>query len=511
MNIVFDKETCHNLAIALEKEWLETNGIGGYASSTITGTNTRRYHGLLMSATRPPLGRVLMLSKLEETLFFDTAEYALSTNIYPNTVYPEGYKNQVRFSLAPFPVFYYHFNGVEITKTVFMIYGKNTTVITYQINTRNETINSSFLRIRFLIAFRDYHSLTHENSDINTRYTRLHNGICLQPYKPLPPMYIFSNTTKQDRTSFWYKNMEYSKETERGMEAHEDHYSPFALEFCLNKDAFCYIVATTDPYESTDVAKLMNSEIARRNSLKTKSLSFSFPLIKNTGDVAERLIDRLLYTADSFLVKREGDTRSIIAGYHWFGDWGRDTMISLPGITLVTGRFREAKDILFSYARFVDKGMIPNRFPDNSELPEYNTVDASLWYIYAVYQYFLYTKDIETIKKGFFPVLDEIIQYYQRGTRYNIQMDSDGLISAGEEGVQLTWMDAKAGDWVVTPRSGKAVEINALWYNALMTMSFFSDKLNLEQESIRYKTLGEQVNKSFDKAFWNQKGSYLYD
>ena len=229
------------------------------------------------------------------------------------------------------------------------------------------------------------------------------------------------------------------------------------------------------------------------------------------GDKLLQLCESLLSVSDSFIVKRESDKKSIIAGYHWFGDWGRDTMISLPGLTLVQGRFEDAREILLSYAQYVSKGMIPNRFPDYGETPEYNTVDASLWYIQAVYQYLRFAKDLVTVRKDLYGVLKEIIEHYQKGTRYNIHMDSDGLIYAGVEGVQLTWMDAKVGDWVVTPRIGKAVEINALWYNALKIMSFLAREMDLSNESKDYTVLAENVSKSFNDAFWFDEGQYLYD
>ena len=489
MTIVFNKDICHDLSKATEKEWLETNGIGGYASSTIIGANTRRYHGLLMAATRPPLGRTLLLSKLEEFLCINGEEFPLSENIYPNAIYPEGHKNLSQFSLNPFPTFDYSMNGIHIKKIVFMVHGENTTVILYKIKCDGKQPFALTLKVRFLVAFRDYHWLTHENPAFKTAYQSLaNNGIRLQPYDTLPPLYLFHNAGAMDNTSFWYKNMEYTKEIERGLESHEDHFSPFALHFELNLDKDFYIAASTKEYEEINTLELFSKELKRRqreagslkldtnNSMLVQACSLNQNvLVQSTrsnqqkggrvleagGDKLLRLCNSLLSVSDSFIVKRESDKKSIIAGYHWFGDWGRDTMISLPGLTLVQGRFEDAREILLSFAQYVSKGMIPNRFPDYGETPEYNTVDASLWYIQAVYQYLLFAKDLNTIRKDLFGVLKEIIEHYQKGTRYNIHMDSDGLIYAGVAGVQLTWMDAKVGDWVVTPRMGKDVEINA--------------------------------------------------
>lgn len=539
MEISFDKEVCSNISCAIEKEWLITNGIGGYASSSIIGTNTRRYHGLLMAAIKPPLGRTLLLSKLEETLCMDDKEYPLSTNIYHGAVYPDGYRNLVQFSLRPFPTYEYCVNGVHIEKTIFMVHGENTTVILYRTNYRGERTfgHSLFLKARVMVAFRDYHWLTRENPTFRTDYTILENGVRLQPYDSLPPMHVFHNAARMDKTQFWYKNMEYPKEIERGLDAHEDHFCPFALHFDLNKGMDCYVVATTKEYNTLDVFGLLNKETDRREcicsnriippfiSLNPALLKRDAPLVQPAGssqqngervleeggDKSLLLCESLLSVSDNFIVKREGDKKSIIAGYHWFGDWGRDAMISLPGLTLVQGRFEDARKILLSYAQYVSKGMIPNRFPDYGETPEYNTVDASLWFIHTVYQYLRFAKDLNTIRKDLFGVLKEIIGYYQKGTRYNIHMDSDGLIYAGVAGVQLTWMDAKVGDWVVTPRIGKAVEINALWYNALEIMSFLAREIDLNNESRDYNNLAQKVSKSCNDAFWFDEGQYLYD
>jgi len=564
MTIVFNKDICHDLSKSTEKEWLETNGIGGYASSTIIGANTRRYHGLLMAATRPPLGRTLLLSKLEEYLCINGKEYPLSTNIYPNTIYPEGYKNLVQFSLNPIPTFEYSVNGIDIKKIVFMVHGENTTIVLYQVNCSGERPLALTLKVRVMVAFRDYHGLTHENQACKADYKILTNGgVRLQPYENLLPMYLFHNAQTMDNASFWYKNMEYPRENERGLESHEDHFSPFALHFDLNKGKDCHIVVSTNEFDTLDVFELLNKETALRKKedrgLKLDASDFSLQppasaleppqgevknitklcksmlvqtcslnqnvLVQSTrlnqqnggreleggGDKQSRLCGTLLSASDSFIVKRETDKKSIIAGYHWFGDWGRDTMISLPGLTLVQGRFEDAREILLSFAQYVSKGMIPNRFPDHGETPEYNTVDASLWYIQAVYQYLRFAKDLNTIRKDLFGVLKEIIEYYQKETRYNIHMDSDGLIYAGAKGVQLTWMDAKVGDWVVTPRMGKAVEINALWYNALKIMTFLGREMDLSGESKDYNNLAQKVSKSFNDAFWIEEGQYLYD
>ena len=543
--ISFDKNVCTNLSQAAEKEWLETNGIGGYASSTITGANTRRYHGLLMAATKPPLGRILTLSKLEESLSVGEDQFPLSTNFYPNAIYPEGYKNLVQFDLSPVPTFTYRIHSITIEKSVFMVYGENTTVIRYRISASGEASAAPLLlKVRVLIVFRDDHWLTHENQALNARYEPTPHGVGLRPYEGLQPLYLFHNAQSIDKDFFWYKNMEYPKEIERGLEANEDHFSPFALNFDVSGGTEFFVVASLHLRNEVDVSALFNGEVKRRAGLRLPqpaqnpiaSSSSSATLnhsnekvsgvpvsrsevvvekaahkgeskeIKHTG-----ALDALLLAAHSFIVKRGSNKKSMIAGYPWFGDWGRDTMISLPGLTLVQGRFDDAREILLTYAQFVDMGMIPNRFPDYGETPEYNTVDASLWYIHAVYQYLCFAKDLKTIRTDLYGVMKEIVEWYKKGTRYNIGMDSDGLIHAGVEGIQLTWMDAKVCDWVVTPRIGKAVEINALWYNALKIMAFFAREMGLASELAEYNALSQKVGKSFLDAFWFSDGQYLFD
>lgn len=533
MTIVFNEDDCHDFSKAIEKEWLETNGIGGYASSTIIGANTRRYHGLLMAATRPPLGRTLLLSKVEEFLCKEGKEFPLSTNVYPHAVYPSGYHNLTRFSLTPFPTFHYSIDGIPVKKTVFMVHGENTTVILYQVDGRDKLPSALTMKVRVMVAFRDYHWLTWENPSFKTNYKILANGICLQPYDTLPPLYLYFHAQSMDTASFWYKNMEYPKEIERGMEAHEDYFSPCALHFDLHEETTCSLVASTKKYDTFNVFELLNKEADRRKNIllnyqgnqtehgeqgsgkgnRKKEYAHQTSDIKQSSprNNLAKLAESLLTASDSFIVKRGNSKKSIIAGYHWFGDWGRDTMISLTGLTLIQGRFEDARDILLSYARFVDKGMIPNRFPDYGETPEYNTVDASLWYIHAVYQYLRFAKDLKTIRKDLYGVLKEIIEYYRNGTRYNIHMDSDGLIYAGAEGVQLTWMDAKVGDSVVTPRRGKAVEINALWYNAVKILAFLAREMNLNEEGQQYTALTKKTSASFHDLFWFDEGQYLYD
>lgn len=494
--IRFGKEVCNDFQAAICREWIETNGLGGYASSTIIGTNTRRYHGLLVATTKPPLARMVILSKLEETLVLkDGSRYNFSCSQYPSVVHPEGYRYLEEFRLEPFPIFTYKVGDVVIEKVVFMVYGENTTVITYKVLNAPGYLE---LLVRPLIAARDYHWVSIENANFNKKVEHLEGFIRTKPYEESPIIYLAHNADRFEQSGYWYKTFEYQREKERGLEYHEDLYSPGELGFLLKQGEKAYIVASTEGRKMRSVEVLESSEVLRRSAIAD--------MVKSK----DRFAIQLAISADSFLIKRMDGLMSIVAGYHWFWDWGRDALISLPGLTLALGRFDEARSILTTFAKYCDQGMIPNRFPEEGRQPEYNTVDASLWFFWAAYKFLEYTGDYDFVEENILDSLEEIIQYYINGTRYEIKMDKDGLISTGDPGVQLTWMDAKVGEWPVTPRSGKAVEVNALWYNALRIMESICEKLKL-----RYKNecarLASLAKRSFELTFWNEAGGYMYD
>jgi predicted glycogen debranching enzyme len=494
--IRFGKEVCGDFQNAVGKEWIETNGLGGYASSTIIGTNTRRYHGLLVATTRPPLGRMVMLSKLEETAVLkDGSRYNLSCNTYPAVVHPEGYRYLEEFRLDPFPIFTYRIGDTVIEKAVFMVHGENTSVITYKILSSPAYLE---LLIRPLIAARDYHWISVENPNFNRSVESFDGYIKMKPYNESPIIYLANNADRFDPAGYWYKTFEYQREKERGLEYHEDLYSPGEFEFLVREGDKFYIVASTEGRKMRSVEVLESSEVLRRSEL-TAAVKSDDPLVVH-----------LARSADSFLVRRMDGFPTVVAGYHWFWDWGRDALISLPGLTLATGRFEAAKEILLTFAKHCDQGMIPNRFPEQAKEPEYNTVDASLWFFWAVHKFLEYTDDYDFVETHILDCLEEIIQYYINGTRYGIKMDRDGLISTAEADVQLTWMDAKVGEWIVTPRNGKAVEINALWYNALKIMEAICDKFGLKYKS-ECAHLAHLTKKSYDLVFWYEAGGYLYD
>src|SRR5215472_9869480 len=495
--IRFGEDVCRNLDSALRREWLETNGIGGFASGTINGCNTRRYHGLLVAATKPPVGRLVLLSKLEESLVVNGRVYELGTNRYPGVVHPEGFQFLTQFRLDPFPIFTFRVEGVEIEKKLFMAQGQDTTIIKYQLINAPSDAHVQ-LELRPLIAFRDYHSLTHENGAIDGRIDTQRELLRVSPYVGLPSLYLANDAVGIESTGHWYRNFEYDAEHERGLDFQEDLFNPCVLRFDFNQRPTATLVASTERQGVDAAEQYEQGEVVRRRQIAA------------LAPVKDDFITSLTSAADHYIVSR-GDQKSVIAGYHWFSDWGRDTMIALPGLALPTGRFDIARSILRTFAQHVDQGMLPNRFPDAGETPEYNTIDATLWFFEAVRAYHAYTGDLAFVQQELYPVLSDIINWHVRGTRYGIKLDAAGLLSSGEPGAQLTWMDAKVGDWVVTPRCGKPVEIQSLWYNAIRIMEDFAAHTADERARKRYNNMAALTKWSFNRLYWNEGGGYLYD
>ncbi len=491
--IQFDQESCRDLNVALTREWLETNGIGGFSSSTISGLNTRRYHGLLTAAMKPPVGRFVLLSKLEETLVVDGRRYELSANQYPGAIHPQGFNYQTGFRLDPFPTFSYEVEGVRLDKSVFMVQGENTTVVQYELErTAGSDQREISLEVRPLTAFRDYHSTTRENGVLNAHVESDPGLTTFRPYGDLPPLYLAHDPAEIDTNGFWYHNFQYAIEQERGLDFAEDLFNPCTIRFDMNSRTKISIIASTEQHVADNADGYRKTEFERRSTDKTDLLTL------------------LMTAADQFIVARErGET--VIAGYHWFADWGRDTMIALPGLTLVNGRWEVAKHVLTEFSKHVDQGMLPNRFPDAGEVPEYNTVDATLWFFEAVRSFLQYTNDYEFVRTNLYEVLKGILRWHVRGTRYHIHVDDDGLLFSGEPGMQLTWMDAKVGDHVITPRHGKPVEIQALWYNALRVMEHLAERFEDANAKQGYGAIAEKARASFNELFWNEQAGCLYD
>lgn len=493
--IIVDRTICGDFEAASACEWLETNGIGGFASGTVSGANTRRYHGLLTPALRPPLGRVTMLSKFEETIELGGLNYDLSSNRFRGTVSPQGYRYLTKFRLDPFPIWTYEIDGREIERRVFMLHGSNTTACRWSV--LDGEIKDMRLILKPMLSFVDYHSLQREAEARPFRYSTEPGRVVIGPVANGPELVLDHNAAAIADTGYWYRDFEYAIEAERGFDATEDLFQPFEMEFDL-------CVGPAVVFASSDSAARFDYDAAEAGEIKRRK-----ELIKKAG-VRTEFEKQLVLAADQFIVAR-GSGQTVIAGYPWFSDWGRDTMIALPGLTLATGRHEIARDIILEYSKHASEGMIPNRFPDAGDEAEYNTVDATLWYFEAVRAYVEHTGDAEFVREHVYDTLADIVAWHLRGTRYNIHVDTDGLLYAGSDDVQLTWMDAKIGDLVITPRTGKAVEIQALWYNALLTMAAFADGRGDADEAARYRAMADLCKLSFNGAFWNEEEQCLYD
>ena len=493
--ISLDKKIVTDFEASTSREWLETNGIGGYASGTVSGAHTRRYHGLLVAATKPPLGRMVLLSKFEERLLIEGRQFDLTTNQYPGTVHPEGYLLLTGFRLDPFPIWTFKIDGIEIEKKVFMSHGNNTTVVSWAIKKQKRSDKRQIkFELRPLVAFRDHHHLRREDRAFSLETNTCASYVSFRTSTDGPTLYLTHNAISVEHSRDWYRNFEYAIEKERGFDFTEDLIQSCVLSFNLDEEAT--ILASTELQEITRAKILETKEIERREAQ-----------IQRSG-VSDTFSKQLVRAADQFIVNR-GAGHTIIAGYHWFSDWGRDAMIALPGLTLTTGRPEIARSILSEFAKHISDGMIPNRFPDEGETPDYNTVDATLWFFEAIRAYVEKTEDYKFVYNLYEKLID-IIDWHLRGTRYNIRVDTDGLLHAGDPGVQLTWMDAKVGDWVVTPRTGKPVEIQALWFNALCIVVDLAKRFGDEKEN-RFRAMAATAKASFNGQFWNDTESCLYD
>ena len=446
------------------REWLVTNGLGGYASLALNGANTRKYHGLLVSSLNPPTNRWVFVSNVHNKIQINGKTYAF--NHYG-----------CNFSYNLFPVFTSHFDDMTFKETIFMEYEKNTTILKYDIKTKKPItiIHTPHVNSRH---FYDVTSQRHLNFDQQiTDY-----GLNIRPGNTDKKIKIIIKDATYKPAFFW-EEFYYEKDHERhdSWVDNNAHLGDFIKK--IKKDTTYYIVLTLEDDIKIDPSKVFNKETYRRKRLIEQS-------------ELDKKFEKLVLSTDNFVVNKEGG-KSIVAGYHWFGDWGRDTLIALPGTALVTKRFDDAKQILLSFSMYCKNGLIPNAFMDRDSKPVYNTVDASLWYIDRVYQYYKYTNDKEFLNE-IWETLQSIINGYIYGTDFNIYMDEDYLISHGPG---LTWMDVKIGDYYPTPRSNKAVEIQALWYNALRIMRCFSQILG---KSDIYHDLSEKVKESFNKQYDQQ-------
>jgi predicted glycogen debranching enzyme len=502
----FGREICGDLRAAESREWLVTNGIGGYAFGTVAGHQTRCYHGLLVAAMQPPLGRTLLVANLDETARYGSEEFELFTNRWADgTVSPEGYRNIERFHLeGTTPVWTFALADALLEKRIFMPSGANTTYVLYRLVRASSVVE---LSIKVLADYGQEHCVT-TGQTRPMEVTQVEHGLQVLADEGAAPFYVLSESAKALPAKDWYRNFDLSAERARGLPDRTDHFFAGELRATIAPEDSLTIVA------STAATPPLNGEIAlaKRQSETSALLERFFAANSATARGTSPAVQQLVLAADQFVAARPlpgaADAKTILAGYPWFSDWGRDTMIALPGLCLATGRPWLARNILRTFSRFVSEGMLPNRFPGAGEAPAYNTVDATLWYFEAVRQYFEATSDIGLLNE-LFAVLDSIVEAHVRGTRYNIHVDpADGLLFAGEAGVQLTWMDAKVGDRVVTPRIGKPVEVNALWLNAAAAMARFARALGRNAD--RYEALADRARNGFAR-FWNPEKKFCFD
>jgi predicted glycogen debranching enzyme len=494
MSIKIQRKDCQDFKQATTREWLETNGIGGYASSTISGCNTRKYHGMLVPRLSSPEGKYVLLSKYDEALLSGEEETGFTTTQYQGAVAPEGYQHLIGFVHDKMPVFKFQTSKVNLTKRVMMLDGKNAVVSQYEC-TRNS--NDSRLVIRPMLAYRDYHGLTAENVTLQVRTWPAKNGFKIQPYGGLPPLFVqCTGDFEFFPAPNWYHHVEYLEELRRGFPSSEDLFCPGMFEIAFPKGEKIIVTASTE--EIDDLEKTAADEIQRR-SLFYKRLR---------GTTIQK---PLRWAAHQFISTRESGHLAITAGFPWFLEWGRDAMISLPGLMLHdTKKNRDYIDVLAEFATHTREGVVPNYLGLAPANNAYNSVDASLWFAWAVQQYLYITRDINALRGKIFDTLEQIFTWYQKGTQNNTYMRDDGLISAGTFHSQITWMDAQSNGKPVTPRNGCPVEVNALWYNMVC---FLGELVDMgEVQGCKYaKELAPRIKQSFVEQFWIRELGYLAD
>ncbi|HLX59467.1 MAG TPA: amylo-alpha-1,6-glucosidase [Ktedonobacteraceae bacterium] len=540
-NLALNRDICADVEAGLNHEWLVTNGLGGYAAGTINGATTRSYHGLLVAALRPPVERSVLVTKIDEEVEVasergQSQTYKLGVNEYQDgTLDPQGYNYLEKFALdGDIPIFTYQLNEhITLEKRVWMEYGQNTTYVQYALRPILDEDASNVKITLHLLPFclyRDHHNTTRGSLDWHFQVEIEGNSCGVRAGDDAPTCRMLAGPgasfSPHSPAGWWYWHVLHRRDRERGLPDVEDVYQPGIFHMLLAIGRPVTLVLSAEQ----KLAEQFGGE--RHEEVVAQACKRHQRRMKQLLDIADRsttnlprkdpVFARLVIAADQFIVARPEtghdqsrpykltpDRKTVIAGYPWFTDWGRDSMISLPGLLLLTGRYSEARGLLKAFVSYTHEGLIPNRFPDKGETPEYNTADATLWMFHALNQYTSTTNDWSLVKE-LYPTLCDIIEWHKRGTLYGIGVDpGDGLLHAGAPGVQLTWMDAKVDDWVVTPRRGKPVEVNALWYCALRCMESWA--MQLAYDALEYGQLLTQVRENFARRFWYEEGGYLYD
>ena len=517
MKITKDKISLED---GLSKEWLIANGIGGFASSTIIGANTRKYHGLLIAPLTPPARRFLMLSKVDESIEINGKEEILYTNVCERFI-SDGYKNLVKFEKEYLPKFTYKIGDIVVEKTIAMEYGKNTLVILYKVKNANDKIK---LKLTPIINFRDFHTMS-TNYNFNIRQTIKNNKVKIvvdgQSRYPLYMTCTQGKYIQYEKNIF--KNMFYIEEQKRGFYPEEDHSVPGSYEIEIEAKEtkeISFVFSMEENIEEIDAKKLIKNEKVRLNKLIKNSKLLDDTVVEDSKkqkeiDEKNGIISLLIIAADSFVAYRPSfGLHTILAGYPWFLDWGRDSLIAFEGLLLKTKRFDIAREVLLTFTKDIKYGLVPNGYSGYDNRPLYNSVDSSLLLFEQLNKYIKYTGDYEFVEKNFYRELVKVLEAYKSGIdvdENNIYMDEDSLINSGTENTQNTWMDAKVNGIAATPRNGKAVEINSMWYNSLMIMGDLTKRFKKEEKAKVYYDLAEKVKKSFNKKFYNKDKKCLYD
>jgi predicted glycogen debranching enzyme len=501
---------------AIRKEWLVTNGAGGYASSTVLGVNTRKYHGLLVAALHPPGDRTVCLAKLDEEVFVGENIYPLSANEFHGKIFPQGYLFLKEFSLNPLPTYVYTVQDVRVRKTIFMPREKNAVAVAYKVLNRN-TFEAK-IRVFPLLSCRHFHSVVDRwRSPLD--YSQQQNNREVEVTFNTPKATITACATKGEfsEKTTWIERLYYREEGVRGESNTDDCFQPGYFEVTVPpklEDEFAILTVASESSQKSreildtvgttmcDIESQLKRELAQREHLLVHFYNSHREVPISDG------LNWILLAADAFITNGDSNRKSVIAGYFWFEIWGRDTFISLPGLMLATGNFAKAKQVLLDFNRRIKRGLIPNFVVNMSGEPTYNTVDATLWYVNAVLQYLKYTGDFKFVQKKLWKNLKAIFDSHEEGTAFGICLDSDGLLAHGP---RLTWMDSEVDGRAVTPRAGKAVEIQALWYNALKTMQLLANKFKKTSLSDKYAGMAREARESFNEKFWNGESGCLFD
>ena len=516
--IEFDRRILSDLQRAMGLEWIITNGLGGYSSSTIVGINTRKYHGVMVAAFNPPVDRRVVLSKLDEQLLLDGTIYPLSANEFAHGVQPRNFSCPASFSQSPFPTFTYSLDGVQLRKMIMMPHQKNAVIVAYQVLSPSD--RQASLRLFPLVNARHFHAVT-DRDQLGWGYDQKPSprGTVLQTTNQESTLALSSDSGRYVADEKWVEGILFRVDQSRGTDCLDDCYAPGRFEVALSagEELNFSIVAVAGPSEESikKTSLSLQDELKDFTAFCQKEADRLAAILdglyeKYPGITTEDWLRWLVSAADSFIVdRRSTNTKTVIAGYHWFEDWGRDALISLPGLALATGRFSDAKAILQTFKQYCNQGIVPNRFPDKAgDKPAYNTVDATLWYFNAVLQYLKYTGDFDFVRQNLWTMLQSVVDHHIQGTINDIHLDDDGLLTHGP---QLTWMDAMIDNRPVTPRSGKAVEIQALWYNALKTLELLALRFGHEDLMKKYQQMAGEAKRDFVATFWNHEKDCLFD